>query len=249
MTSLKDAYANNNEMFTDGGNIQNMNYDDQDDMNGSGNVGNNYSSDNKESRQSAQFTMSNKEKESFDNREKFDNREEKQPPMIVPNGYNVNYQNSYANNYDNQQYRTAPPAPPKKVQRNPEYSFWDRMVMSKNDVLKLVALSLIIVLGISLEKVLFHYINQYLTENFYPDYNWESSDFYREQVDKYGDHQFYINDKLSFDYTKYENDYKKLDIYPWLYDELEEMFDDYDWKDIFKKWFETNTGLKVDWVE
>jgi len=97
------------------------------------------------------------------------------------------------------------------------------------------------------------YIYQYLTENFYPDYNWESSDFYREQVDKYGDHQFYINDKLSFDYTKYENDYKKLDIYPWLYDELEEMFevdgeDIFGWKDMIKKWFTDNTGLKVDGI-
>ena len=171
MTDLKDAYANNREMFTDGGNISNMNYDEQDDMNSGGGGGGGGGYDANENKKSAQFTMPNKEKEGFDNREKYDNREkfenreEKQQPMIVPNGYNVNYNSTYPNNYDNQQYRTAPPAPPKKVQRNPEYSFWDRMVMSKNDVLKLVALSLIIVLGISLEKVLFHYINQYLTEN------------------------------------------------------------------------------------
>lgn len=97
------------------------------------------------------------------------------------------------------------------------------------------------------------YIYQYLTENTYPDYGWESHDFYREQVDKYGDHQFYINDKLSFDYT---NSGKfilktKLDIYPWLYDELGEIFevdgeDIFGWKDVFKKWFTDNTGLKVD---
>jgi len=171
MTDLRDAYANNREMFTDSGNIPTMNYDEQEDMNNNGGSGGGY--DSKENRQNAQFTMPmpNKEKESYDNkekyenREKFENREEKQSPMIIPNAYNVNYNNSYSNNYDDRQYRTLPQAPSKKVQRNPEYSFWDRMVMSKNDVLKLVALSLIIVLGISLEKVLFHYINQYLTEN------------------------------------------------------------------------------------
>jgi hypothetical protein len=58
------------------------------------------------------------------------------------------------------------PAPPKKVvQRAPEYSFWDRMAMSRNDVLKLFILSLIIVLGISLERLGSHYIKQYLTDN------------------------------------------------------------------------------------
>ena len=80
-----------------------------------------------------------------------------QPQMVIPNNYNYNYNSSY----EEKQFK----APVKKVQRNPEYSFWDRMVLSKNDVLKLVILSLIIVLGLSIEKILFHYINQYLTEN------------------------------------------------------------------------------------
>lgn len=50
-------------------------------------------------------------------------------------------------------------------QRHPEYSFWDRMVLSKNDVLKLLLLSFVIVLGISIEKIGHHYISQYLIEN------------------------------------------------------------------------------------
>ena len=49
--------------------------------------------------------------------------------------------------------------------RNPEYSFWDRMALSRNDVFKLVLLSLVIVLGISIEKIGNHYINQYLSDN------------------------------------------------------------------------------------
>jgi len=48
-------------------------------------------------------------------------------------------------------------------QRHPEYSFWDRMIMSKREVLKLFILSIVIILGISLEKIGSHYINSYLT--------------------------------------------------------------------------------------
>ena len=49
--------------------------------------------------------------------------------------------------------------------RNPEYSFWDRMALSRNDVFKLVLLSFVIVLGISIEKIGHHYITQYLSDN------------------------------------------------------------------------------------
>lgn len=49
--------------------------------------------------------------------------------------------------------------------RNPEYSFWDRMALSRNDVFKLVLLSFVIVLGISIEKIGNHYITQYLSDN------------------------------------------------------------------------------------
>jgi hypothetical protein len=50
-------------------------------------------------------------------------------------------------------------------QRNPEYSFWDRMALSRNDVFKLALLALVIVLGISIERIGNHYINQYLSDN------------------------------------------------------------------------------------
>jgi|688.fasta_scaffold00862_18 hypothetical protein len=58
-------------------------------------------------------------------------------------------QESFSNNYNyvNKQY---------------EYSFWDRMVMSKREVLKLFILSIVIILGISIEKVGFYYISLYL---------------------------------------------------------------------------------------
>jgi ABC-type bacteriocin/lantibiotic exporter with double-glycine peptidase domain len=50
-------------------------------------------------------------------------------------------------------------------QRTPEYSFWDRMTMSRPDVFKLILLSFVIVLGISIEKFASYYINLYLTDN------------------------------------------------------------------------------------
>jgi len=65
-----------------------------------------------------------------------------------------------------QYYNQSQPLPQKiKRQRNPEYSFWDRMVMSRNDVIKLFILSIVIVLGISIEKIGYHYISSYLNEN------------------------------------------------------------------------------------
>ena len=50
-------------------------------------------------------------------------------------------------------------------QRNPEYSFWDRMVLSRNDVFKLVLLAFVIVLGISIFSIGNHYLTQYLSDN------------------------------------------------------------------------------------
>jgi hypothetical protein len=93
------------------------------------------------------------------------------------------------------------------------------------------------------------YLYQYLTENYYPDYGWSDHNYYSEQVDSYGAEQFKINDKLSFDYTKHGNGNCSLDIYPWLYNELVDIFDGYDWVGVVKKWFEDNTGLKVDMVQ
>jgi len=50
-------------------------------------------------------------------------------------------------------------------QRNPEYSFWDRMALSRNDVFKLVLLAFVIVLGISIFQLGNHYLTQYLSDN------------------------------------------------------------------------------------
>ncbi len=61
-------------------------------------------------------------------------------------------------NYYNYQEQTPP-----QYSRTPEYSFWDRMVMSRREVLKLFILSLVIILAISLEKIGCHYLYNYIS--------------------------------------------------------------------------------------
>ena len=89
------------------------------------------------------------------------------------------------------------------------------------------------------------YIYQYLVDTKYPDYGWEDNDYYTEEIDSHGSLQFFINDREGY----YIDDRGTLDIKPWLWDELEELFDDYNWKRIFQQWFEDNTGLEVIRVE
>ncbi len=47
----------------------------------------------------------------------------------------------------------------------PEYSFWDRMVLSRREVLKLLILALVVVIGISLERIGCHYMTNYINSN------------------------------------------------------------------------------------
>ena len=69
------------------------------------------------------------------------------------------------NNYYPYQEQASAPQPQMRIQQSNQYSFWDRMVMSRREVMKLFILSIVIILGISLEKIGCHYINVYLTSN------------------------------------------------------------------------------------
>jgi len=51
--------------------------------------------------------------------------------------------------------------------RNESYSFWDRMIMSRSDVIKLTAFSLVILLAIALDKIINNYLTKYLSENIF----------------------------------------------------------------------------------
>jgi hypothetical protein len=93
------------------------------------------------------------------------------------------------------------------------------------------------------ESKLNSFIYDFLTSNYYPDYNWgpELHDFYREDVSKYGYFDFMINDGSAFDYTR---DSKTLGIQDWIYKYLDDLFGKR-WEPIFVKWFEDNSGLPV----
>jgi hypothetical protein len=90
-----------------------------------------------------------------------------QQPQIPQQQQQLPQQPPPQNNYYIQQQPQLPPPVQLPIKRNryPEYSFWDRMAMSRSDVFKLVLLSFVIVLGISIEKLGSHYITQYLTDN------------------------------------------------------------------------------------
>ncbi len=62
-----------------------------------------------------------------------------------------------------QQQQLQQQASHQQQRRHPEYSFWDRMIMSKREVMKLFILSIVIMLGISLEKLGFHYLSSYIS--------------------------------------------------------------------------------------
>ena len=93
------------------------------------------------------------------------------------------------------------------------------------------------------------FIYLYLTEGFYPDYNWgpELHDFYRKEIEQYGVYEFLINDVPAYAYLGEWDGYDylyTLSITKWAIDELTTMFGD-KWIPVFKKWFENNSGLEV----
>ena len=113
-----------------------------------------------------------------------------------------------------------------------------------------------------LEKV----VTDYLDDLFYPDYGWKGnsrSDIgYQDEVDKWGDIVFFVDDQESYIYYGcnanagpedeffagygHLHNYKcpLLSVYPVVAKRLDSIFGDI-WKPIFKKWFEDNTGLEV----
>jgi hypothetical protein len=66
--------------------------------------------------------------------------------------------------------QTAPSAQASAAKRNPSYSFSDRMAMKRGEVIKLAMFSLVIVLAISLERIGTHYLNKYLSDNLFTEF-------------------------------------------------------------------------------
>lgn len=103
------------------------------------------------------------------------------------------------------------------------------------------------------KEVILKYLDYYIE----PDYSWgpELHDFYREDVEKHGSYDFVINDRLAYSYWDENHNNKLLEVRPWVYNKLDDLFGDM-WEPIFIEWFEKNSGLKVkdferydpDWV-
>ena len=107
-------------------------------------------------------TMSNYEPESYQTQPSQQSQQQPQPQQQAPP------QQQPAPIIYYQPPPQQAPQPRKAVpvqQRAPEYSFWDRMMLSRNDVFKLMLLAFVVVLGISIEKLGSHYMNTYLSDN------------------------------------------------------------------------------------
>ena len=108
-------------------------------------------------------------------------------------------------------------------------------------------------------------IMEYLDKEFIPDYGWYENDragTYQDDVDKWGDLVFFINDEDSYIYygcnanagpedeyfagygPLHDYDCPLLHIYPVVGRKLTSLFGNR-WKSVFKVWFEENTGLEV----
>ena len=96
------------------------------------------------------------------------------------------------------------------------------------------------------------YIYKYLDEYCYPDYDWQSPDDYKEEIKRFGEILFNVNDSPSYEYKLHYDGGTHLDIYQKMYNQMEEIFsidgDNSVWIKVFGKWFKDKTGLRVDRV-
>lgn len=122
--------------------------------------------------------------------ENFDNEDDDTTPSRRSGGQQANqYQAAQQQQPSVQQQ--APPAPP-TVQTAPpkqqvgsekftnmqasykrsasDLTFWDKMSMKRPEVIKLAVFSLVIVLGISLDRIGTHYITKYISENIFTNF-------------------------------------------------------------------------------
>jgi hypothetical protein len=53
----------------------------------------------------------------------------------------------------------------KNKKYQPSYSFWDRMIMKRGDVIRLSTFALVILMAIALDRMGSHYITKYLSDN------------------------------------------------------------------------------------
>jgi hypothetical protein len=82
----------------------------------------------------------------------------------------ANQQAQQMANQQLQQQMMLPTQQQQHSQRKGEYNFIDRMNLKKTEVIKLALFSLVIVLGISIDRMLTHYLSRYINDNVLTDF-------------------------------------------------------------------------------
>jgi len=103
------------------------------------------------------------------------------------------------------------------------------------------------------EKKLFDIILKYLLINFTPDNNWGNS-FYRtnrQEINRNGMILFFIDGERVFaliqEFDEGEIKYSLM-VSLYMYQNMTDLFKD-KWIQIFKDWFELNSGLKINKIK
>jgi len=81
---------------------------------------------------------------------------------------NIPHMQNYRENY--QDY-----APIQQTQQNVKnqdtsYSFWDRLIIKRPEVIKLAVFALVFLLALSIEKLISHYLVKYITDNVFTEF-------------------------------------------------------------------------------
>jgi phosphopantothenoylcysteine synthetase/decarboxylase len=69
-----------------------------------------------------------------------------------------------------QQMMQTPNNSEQTYKRKVEYNFLDKMNLKKSEVIKLALFSLVIVLGISIDRMLTYYVSKYINDNILTDF-------------------------------------------------------------------------------
>jgi hypothetical protein len=124
--------------------------------------------DDKEMQSNKQTQQTQQEKQNQQNQQQMEQQYQQQQFQIQQNQYQQQ-QNQYMQ-IQKQHINKVQPIENTVVNKKYEYSFLDRMNMKKSDVMKLALFSLVIVLGISIDRVITNYISKYIGDNFLTDF-------------------------------------------------------------------------------
>ena len=121
-----------------------------------------------QSQHAQQALQAHQEKQNQQNQQQMEQQYQQQQFQIQQNQYQQQ-QNQYMQ-IQKQNINKVQPIENTFVNKKYEYSFLDRINMKKADVIKLALFSLVIVLGISIDRVITNYISKYICDNFLTDF-------------------------------------------------------------------------------